>query len=410
MRKKSFFLMLAILQIFLTSFGQRGYEPGYIITNSFDTLRGVIKLKSNYLNGRSCDFIDAGAQNPKIYSPSDIRGYRIENSKNYVSKEVAIDSTKQRVFLEYLVSGIVDLYYLKELQNEYYFFEKDGILTPLSNEGSMVTVKAKGVQGEYESTYFKTSNQYKRVLTYFFQDSPEVSLKIPQTRFDYRSLINLTVDYHNAVCHDKKCIDFTKSTKQRLIMEVYAGMINSRMGLATSKNYASQSNLFGGLQFRFIPFKSFSRWNFLIGMSYSTNSFQGVFDNTLYTPEYTRTYQIETQYSILRIPLTFDYTFGTGNLQPYLSLSYNNIFLINRTYKIIRTDRGKNYGEDSRFRGYEYGLSPALGFRWKLDDKSYIFEKNEFEFRKSLANFNYILDYQKINSWLISVGYGFRFK
>ena len=410
MEKKSLFLILAILQVCIVSYGQTGYKPGYIITNDFDTLKGVIKLKSNYLNSRSCDFMDGSNQNPKNYSPSEIRGYRIENSKYYVSKDITIDSSKQKVFLEYLVAGIVDLYYLRELQKEYYFFEKDGQLTPLSNDGSVITVKAKGYSGEYESNYYKNSNQYKRVLTYFFQDSPAVSSKIQNTRFDYKSLINITVDYHNAVCFDKKCIDFTKSTKQSIFFETYLGMIDSRMGLYTSKDYATQINLYGGFQLRFKPFKRFSRWNFLTGMNFSTNSYLGEFNNTLYTTDYIKTYRIHTQYSILRIPLTFDYTIGQGRLQTFLSFSYNNIFLINPSYKINRIDGGKNYDETSYFRKYEFGLSPGLGLKLKLGNNSYIFEKNEFEYRKSLANFNYILDYHRVYSWIISAGYGFKFK
>jgi len=182
------------------------------------------------------------------------------------------------------------------------------------------------------------------------------------------------------------------------------------MGLSTSKNYASQSNMYGGFQLRFKPFKRFTRWNFLVGMNISSNSFLGDFENTLYTADYTKIYRIKTQYSILRIPFTFDYSFGQGNLQPYISLCYNNIFLINKSYEITRTDRGKNYSEDSYFRKYEFGLSPGLGFRLKLGENSYFYEKNEFEFRKSWVNFNYILYYQNYNSWLFSVGYGFRFK
>jgi hypothetical protein len=145
-------------------------------------------------------------------------------------------------------------------------------------------------------------------------------------------------------------------------------------------------------------------------MNYSTNSYLGEFNNTLYTTDYIKTYRIHTQYSILRIPLTFDYTIGQRRLQTFLSFSYNNIFLINPSYKITRIDGGKNYDETSYFRKYEFGLSPGLGLKWKLGNNSYIFEKNEFEYRKSLANFNYILDYHRVYSWIISAGYGFKFK
>jgi hypothetical protein len=393
------------------SYGQSGYDAGYIITNENDTIKGLIKLKSNYLNSRSCSFIEANNQNARDYTSSDIKAYRIENKKFYISKEVSVDSVKQRIFLEYLVEGIVNLYYFKDLQKEYFFLEKDSRMIPISNDASIVIVKEKGVTGEeFETQYSKNSNQYRRMLTYLFQDSPGTLQKIPGTGFDYRSLIRITLDYHRAVCKDDKCIDFTRSTKKSFFIEPYFGMIGSRMGLYSSKNHVYQSNLYAGLQLRFKPSKRFTHWNFLAGINFSSNNFQGDFVNTLYTTDYIRTYRIHTQYSILRIPLTFEYSFGSKKLQPFISMSYNNIFLLNRQYDILRIYSYYNDPEASYFRKYQFGISPGLGLRMNMDPKTFIFVKGEYEYRKSLVNFNYILDYHKVSSWLVSAGIGFKIK
>jgi hypothetical protein len=411
MKKKYFFLILFLLQVFIVSYGQNGYDPGFIITNDNDTIKGLIKLKSNYLNSRSCNFIDGNKQNARDYSPSDINAYRIENKKYYVSKEVSIDSVKQRIFLEYLVEGIVNLYYFKDLQKEYFFLEKESNMISLSNEASMVIVKEKGVTGEeIETQYSKNSNQYRRMLTYLFQDSPGTLQKISSTGFDYRSLIKITLDYHRAICKDDKCIDFTRSTKKSLFIEPYFGMIDSWMGLYSSKNHVYQSNLYAGIQFRFKPAKRFTHLNFLAGINVSSNNFQGDFVNTLYTTDYIKTYRIHTQYSILRIPLTFEYTFGLKKLQPFISLSYNNVFLLNPQYEIIRIMSYYDDPQTSHFRKYEFGISPGLGLRINMDPKTFIFVKSEFEYRKSLVNFNDILDYHRVSSWLISAGIGFKIK
>jgi hypothetical protein len=408
MKKKYIFYLVIFLQISLTGFGQKDLKPGYIITNDFDTLRGYIKLKSNYENAESCEFSYLESQIPKTYKPSEIRGYRIENSKYYLSRDIMIDSVKKKVFLEYLVDGIVDLYYLKGPINEYYFIEKDTILMQLSNDGKMVTVKGRGGQGEYESNYFKNSNQYKRILQYLFQDSEETLKEIPNTAFDYRPLINITKDYHKNVCKDNNCIDFTKSTSKGLFLEPYLGVVYSSMGLKTSKDYSNETKAYAGLQVRLRPLKGYSSWNLLLGFSYSTNNFEGDFENSL--NQYGLPYWIHAKYDILRVPLTIEYTMPFEHLQPFFSLSYNNILLLNAEYEVVRVYGNSRTPEETFFREYQYGASVGLGLRYKVKGDNYIFVKNEFEYRIPGANFGYVLDQSRVYSCMIYFGIGFKLK
>jgi hypothetical protein len=408
MKKGCFLFYLIFLQFCFVSFGQERYRPGYIITYNSDTIRGLIKLKSNFENSKSCVFKSEKNQLPKVFSPDDIRVYRIENGKYYLSKEVEIDSLKKKVFLEYLVDGIVDLYYYKDPLNEYYFIEKDTILSRLSNEGSIVTVKETGHQGEYEESYFKNSNQYKGVLRYLFQESTQVLKEIPETAFDYRPLIKITENYHKSVCKDFNCIDFTKSTNKSLFLEPYLGIINSWFGLKTSKDIVYEIKPYFGIQLRLLPFKGFSICNLLVGFNYSTNNFEGDFENTL--NQYGLPYWIHAKYSIVRVPLTLEYNVPIKKLQPFFSLSYNNIFLSKIDYNVIRISYYTRDPEPTNLRKYEYGASFGLGLRYKLNDEFYIYLKNEFEYRIPSANLGYVLDQTKIYSWMINFGCGFKIK
>ena len=199
MRKRYLLFLLILTWYFAICNGQGSYNPGYIITNNSDTVRGLIKQQSNYQNSINCNFREEKNQSAKNFSPGEIKGYRIENSKYYVSKDIVIDSLKQKKFLEYLVKGIVDLFYYKDVGKEYYFVQKNTLLMLLSNDVSIVTVEENGLNGEYEKSYYKNSNQYKRILQYLFKESPEVLKEIPNTAFDYRPLIKITKDYHNSV-------------------------------------------------------------------------------------------------------------------------------------------------------------------------------------------------------------------
>ncbi len=91
--------------------GQNSYKSGYIVTNNNDTIYGLIKLRSNYLNNRSCDFKKTEDDSPEQLSPSDIKAYKIEDSKFYISKMISLRDTNRVVFLEFLLDGIVNLYY-----------------------------------------------------------------------------------------------------------------------------------------------------------------------------------------------------------------------------------------------------------------------------------------------------------
>ena len=406
MKKKIFLFFLILTQFLIPGKGQKGYRPGFIITNDSVTEQGYIKLQSNFLNSKSCEFIESN-QNVRNYTPYDIKGYRIERSKYYVSKDVVIDSLIQRVFLEYLVHGIVDLFYYKDHDKEYYFIQKGPQLLMLSNTGSLVTVKKNGKNGEYEETYFKNSNQYKRILQYIFQESPDVLKEIPNTAFDYRPLIKITKDYHKAVCKDSTCIDFTKSTIKSLDLEPAFGFINSWQGLRTSKNYAYNLKPYLGFLLRFKPFKGYTMWNFLTGLNYSTNDFLGDYDNTLYGGFHGK-YRINTKYSILNIPLTVEYSFPSEKLQPFISMSYNNVLVLNAKYSVQRIDN--YYAIDSYFRKYQFGFLLGMGLRYNLENKSYIFLKNEFGYRIPGANLGYVLDKTRVCSDLINIGYGIKIK
>jgi hypothetical protein len=409
MKKRHFLFLLIIFQFPIIISGQKGYLPGYIISNKNDTLRGFINLNSNYENSSSCNFIEGDDQNPKTYSPDDIKGYRIENSRFYLSKDINIDSTQQRVFLEYLVDGIVNLYYLKDLKGEYYFIEKDTLLFPLSNEESTVTLMVKGAEKPLvEKTFLRNSNQYRRILTYLFQDSPIASRQIPTIPFTYKSLIKITKDYHNSVC-DYNCIDFTKSTKQGLFIEPSVGIINAWMGLRleTSKTFAPDFKPFYAFKLRIKPFKGYSGWDLLVGVNYSSNSFEGIYD-ALWDDLYPIQYHVYADYSILRIPLGVDYSFTSKKLQPFLSLTGNSIIILNPDYEVIRIDNSSIV--ETPFRKFQLGLSPGLGFKYVFKNDSYLILKDEFEYRIPGAGFGYVLDNQVVYSNLLSIGYGLKIK
>jgi hypothetical protein len=395
MTKKILILWLTVTTVSGLCFGQKDYRTGYIITNDFDTIHGLINLRSNYHNSRSCEFKNEINSETKTFLPNDIRGYRIEDSKFYVSREININNEKQFVFLEYLLDGIVDLFYLKELRSDDFFIEKQGVLYQLSNENKRVVVNNK--------IYEKNSNQYIGVLNDLFRDSPETLNKIENTPFSYKPLISITKDYHNHVCKDQECIDYTKSTKKEIWFEPNLGTSFSWITYKTSKYYAHDLSPSGGLIIRFVPFRSYYLWNFKTGVILSKTNYSGDFKNEAFH----ETYHIIGKYLTINIPLSVEYSFPARKIQPFISFSYNNIFLVNPDFRIYNIYPYQYRPYLSAYSKYQIGLSTEFGLKYNLNKFTYLYIKNGFEYTRSSQNFNRIFDFYRIYSYLINIGIGF---
>lgn len=196
---------------------QTDYRPGYIILNSGDTIHGQIDYRGDLLMGNRCRFKSAD-NTVQEYSPTDIMAYRFIDSKYFVSKEV--DS--KTVFLEYLINGKVNIYYLRDAQDgDSYFIEKDGSsLTRLPYDEGETFVGNK-------RAFYKTT-KHIGLLNYYMGDAPELQTKIYEFgEPTHQNLIKLAEEYHNIVCDGDRCIIYEKKEPAiKVNFELVSGIIN----------------------------------------------------------------------------------------------------------------------------------------------------------------------------------------
>jgi len=195
---------------------QTDFRPGYVIRAIGDTLLGEIDYRGDKLMGYLCKF-KSSENLINDYTPNDIHGYRFIDSKYFVSKK--INGTP--VFLEYLIKGKVNIYYLRIDNGDHYYIEKDDIeLTELPYDEVIKTVDGKD--------YLYKSKKHVGLLSVYMQDAPDLQNRINNMgKPDHQNLTKLAEDYHNEVCDGEKCIVFEK--KQPLIKvnwELAAGTIN----------------------------------------------------------------------------------------------------------------------------------------------------------------------------------------
>lgn len=195
---------------------QRDFRPGYVIMTPGDTLFGEIDYRGDLLMSSTCRFKNENGE-IKDYTPYDIFAYRFIDSKFYIAKDI----NGKRMFLEYLLNGEVNVYYLRDDDGDHYYLNRDG-------EGLVEIPYEEDVRHVGGRQVLYKSNHHIGLLNYYMQDAPQLKSRIDRMKApSHQNLVKIAEDYHHAVCDDKACIIYEK--RQPLIkvnLEGVVGAIN----------------------------------------------------------------------------------------------------------------------------------------------------------------------------------------
>lgn len=321
MREKCF-LIISLLFVSSSLFSQLDFRKAYIITNSNDTIYGLADYRGDIKNCNKCVFKADELNEPKVYFAADLKAYRFIDSKYYIS--YYIEDISKKVFIEYLIDGIVDIYYYKDLSNEFYFASKEGSeLYKLDNELREIVIDNK--------KYEKHSNSYINILRYLFSDSDMKLNTVNQVRLDHKPLINIANDYHNRVCFDNECVVFEKKMPPLKVeysilvftdfASISVGGVDHYTGLNNKNNIGYSLGL--GLS-TFMP-RIHEKISFYSQLLYCNNSQNSSYNTENIFGSYLTNYQIEIQY--LNTDLGFKYTLPKRKMQYdfFIAFAYNII-------------------------------------------------------------------------------------
>ena len=199
-------------------------KPGYVITNTGDTIRGIIDFRTNQILSKKCVFRANGENESKTYLPGDIDGFRFNhNGKYFVTRRLNIYGEPQLYFAEFMVQGKMNLYCVADKYDEYFFFERDdGEMTLLTNKSHMESSSFQ----EEKALLQKKREQFGKVKLLLKDSNKAVEdmSKIDMTR---KELVNVVRDYHNDVCTDGgSCMVYEykeQSDKVKYHFKVFAG-------------------------------------------------------------------------------------------------------------------------------------------------------------------------------------------
>jgi hypothetical protein len=202
MRKILIILILAVVTT-ISVIAQTNYIPGYIVTLEGDSIKGMVDSRGAIRNANKCSYKKDSDSERTEYLPGEIKAYGFVDGKYYVSKVILFKQDTVTVFLEYLINGIVDVYFFRDMEDNHYYIEKEDMkLTVLDDKDKIVEIEGK--------KFLKKNNQYIGVLKYVFNESPEIQKKTESLSLNHNNLIKIAKDYHGYVCEGEECIVYEK--------------------------------------------------------------------------------------------------------------------------------------------------------------------------------------------------------
>lgn len=368
-------------------YSQSNYKNGYVITLNNDTLFGLIDFRTDIMNSQFCKFKPDTTESEVIYQPGEIESFRILNEgKYYVSRTVDIENVKRTVFLEFLVQGLLNLYYFPEEYGYYFFENKAGEIIGITKKPDEIT----------EDRKLKKDNRYKGVLTYVLREDIPLALKSADVAFGRKSMIEYTKDYHEDMCESgEKCIIFENDYKKKFTkidVNVFSGIELNEINFLNSalpQMFSISPNIGVGLNIsspRVI--KSLS-----LMIDASLSKIAGACDYSVDLRYF--------QYKFSGIKSNFtgglEYIYHKGKISPAINagFSYSNFFDLNST---LNTN-SQIYENIILIQNSSIGIKTGFGVDYQIKDNQFIVVR--FLYSKHLNNYDMNITYQ------LKLGYKF---
>lgn len=380
-----FFFGLLTISLFNIS-AQSDFRPGYIITNSLDTIHGLVDYRGEMRNMKVCTFKESIEGVAKEFLPGDISGYRYNDTgKFFVTKKIDTEEFSDTVFVEFLLNGISNLYYYKNLNYSAYFIDSENseLLELRSKE---TKIKKNG------STFAAQDNKYLGVLGYALADCPEIRKDVHKTTLSHKSLIKITRKYHDYKCSDEACVIYEKEIPVlRVELKPTIGYAISGIDFKSEElrqvDFRKSSSAVAGLALNFIV----PRWNekltFLVSLTFNKDYYYGTYFNQTSGNSSNSYYHINN--SNLNSSISIKYTYPKYKFRPELFVGICGNSIVDSDTKIYKERLFSNliytFEENPNlFKKFNGGITGGLGAEYKLFNKLRAFSNFSFLYSISL--------------------------
>lgn len=184
--------LLTGLLFFVTGFAnaQNEFRNGFVVTNSRDTLYGLIDYGEGSTMHKLCLFKASKGKKATVYKPDEILGYGFVNDKVYESRQVNIFKQKtEQVFTEVIIRGYISLF---KYNDQFFVQKQDSSFLHLKNESRKINYQGK--------IAIRKTNEHIAILNLLMFDCPELRDEIQKVKLTEK-VLTLLVEKYNA-CKD----------------------------------------------------------------------------------------------------------------------------------------------------------------------------------------------------------------
>ena len=280
MRKLFLTPLFLILCTSFFSLSAQNWQPGFVIVNEADTLFGEINFRIPRLNQEQAVF-RADANSPvQTFSPGEIAGYRImPDGKFFVSRTIEIDGRPRLVFVEFLVQGMLNLFYFEGSRQSFYFFEDEN--------GEMFSITREDFSNNRRNLA-RDDNRFDGMIRYRFQELAPIAQYPQRFGFNQRSMINVARMYHDLTCPiGSECIIFETQRPDA-----------NRFKVRLTPYIAVENNVFGFVYQDIAVRRTTSRSRPAMALGAELEMF---------SPQFSKNFRFFADMSISRINHTFEY-------------------------------------------------------------------------------------------------------
>jgi len=393
-------LVIALmLNALLLSAESQNFKPGYVITLKQDTLRGEINFKTDEVNAKECYFRTNKDSKVQIFLPGTVNGYRFsDNGKYYVSHKITIDSKESTVFLEYLIHGLMNVYYYKSNGQSYYFFEKENGKMQMVTKGDDQVVENKVI----------ADKQYDGELRYIFQNNLPEEYGQKQIGYNQKTMINIAKKYHQSLCTTgEECIVYENKNPDAKVIELsfaaYAGVNHAEYTMKELGEYkvSAYSPLIGLNAIAIYPRFSKS-FGLSLGVSFAgmdvpeTDFGDGIF--------------IKFKTFIATPSLGIKYSYPKYRLCPVVEAGVDYTLLFGSKVNMKHDVAGTKYWSiDYKLRKSILGAYAGIGLDYRITNSNYIIFRLSKDFYVKTDGME-LSGRDQLDTYQIKLGYIFKFK
>lgn len=292
--KYTFVAAVGLCLLFFSAHAQDRLLPGYIVRLSGDTVRGFLKQQGSDESARRISYKAAATDDDyKVFGPSDVKAFQYDGGNLFrlitypdTRKEEAANRT---CYGKLLVTGEFDLYTFTEEGVLYFLVRRDNSFYLIYDD-------------DLRSLPYVNGN-FRNELNFFATSCAAALREIERADYSIEAMINFFQKLDECVNPSKAVTSYYHKAKSTISLYAYAAGIP----------LGSQSQFTGEMRLQFVWPELDPKVSFNLGLRYA------VVNKKVRDPYYNVATLIDYKnYHIQSLPLTIQYSFTHGAVQPFI--------------------------------------------------------------------------------------------